>query len=275
MRSNHTMFINLQGLIVLLVAGALSGLVHLVVPFLHLPHRLFGLGLALFAVGVVAQGLKIHPRLFFLSPWVLGWLMLGIGVWQRWGWLAGSATIGSLAVLALGITVLIYAAEQKSWNEAPAALAAAQEALVKGDHETVWTQLQAAACFPNILPMTPEMHAHNRKLVGIMTLALGEIPQALTQLLANLDALLASQEAGKSEASELETAQLLSLFNHLLVTKGDLESLGITASEAPKRALSEKEKMIQAMLAKKTNGLPSKHGALPAPPPDRLRDPEE
>lgn len=254
------MFANLQGLIVIVVAAALAGLVHLISPFLHLPHRLFGIGIALVVTGILADAARQHARLFFIPIWVFGWLLMSFGAWQRWGWLAGLLGLLALFVLAFLLAGIVFAAEKKHWEQAIVALQTAQEALEKGDRETMWQNMQRALCLPSVMPMDSAMYEHNRRLAAFLAQAIGDIPPALQLHLKNLDDLLAQAQAGERVQNPTEAQQLLRLFQHLLATKGDLHSLGIVTSTATQ----DKQALVQQLLA-------DKKSSLPPPPPDQLR----
>ncbi|MCK6509950.1 hypothetical protein L6R29_08300 [Myxococcota bacterium] len=254
------MFANLQGLIVLAASGLLAGLIHLFSPFLHLPHRLFGIGIALVLVGVLADTIRFHARLVFLPVWVFGWLVMGVGAWQRWGWLAGLGAWGSLLLLTFLLASLVYAAEKKHWRQAPASLQSARSALEAGQRDAAWQHLQRALCLPSILPMDSSMYEHNRQIVRLLLSLLGDVPPALQLHLNHLEQLLANAQAGTPAQNKQEAQQLLQLLQHLLLTKGDLQSLGIvTTQTAP-----DQQALLQQLLA-------NKKSALPPPPPDQLR----
>ncbi|MCB9642633.1 MAG: hypothetical protein H6728_06115 [Myxococcales bacterium] len=253
------MLVSPQGLIILVVSAGIAGLVHLVYPFLHLPHRLFGIGIILVVTGMIADAVRQHARLFFIPVWVLGWLVMSAGAWQRWGWLVGLGSLLALFVLAFLLAGIVFAAEKKHWEQAQAAFQLARETFEMGDIDATWGHLQRSLSLPSVMPMDSAMYEHHRQLARFLAEVIGEIPPALQLHFKKLDDVFAHAQAGERIQNPVEAQQLLQLLQHLLATKGDLHSLGIVTSTAAE----DKQALVQQLLA-------NKKSSLPPPPPDQI-----
>ena len=130
------------------------------------------LGLIVFMViaTVVSGGTEsagVPGRLFFLPMWLVGILGTLFLVTQEFGWIGIGVTVAS-AIGLIGLLVyLLYASENKTWQQAPIELVECQR-IQDSSTKDFWEHFQKALFLPVMKDYTPSICQHNLQCVELL-----------------------------------------------------------------------------------------------------------
>jgi len=213
--------LNLDALLAVLLTALLLVPVHLLTDKLGEPMETFLVGLGLFVVGAGMRLAGRKPRVLFIPVWLVGLGGAAVGMVMAWGWWTLGLTLVALVVCLAGLATLGWRIEAREWRQAPAALEEAKLALLAGDEERAWRQLELAAYAPAALHLKVEMVRHARSLGEFVREHLAarlepEAAEELAGLLPGLDADALSAPI----AERLALAQRLKALRALIGRRG-------------------------------------------------------